>query len=62
LVQRDDDKEETWRRRLSTFEETSVPLLNFYRDRSPDMVVDVQGNSSDEISPQIFAEIDKRFA
>lgn len=61
LVQRDDDKEETWRKRLSTFEETSVPLLNFYRDKSPDMVVDVQGNSSDEISPQIYAEIEKRF-
>lgn len=61
LVQRDDDKEETWRKRLSTFEATSVPLLNFYREKSPGMVVDVQGDSSDEISPQIFAEIEKRF-
>jgi len=61
LVQRDDDKEETWRKRLSTFEETSVPLLNFYREKNPDMVVDVKGNSSDEISPQIYAEIEKRF-
>lgn len=61
LIQRDDDKEETWRKRLSTFEETSVPLLNFYREQSSDMVVDVQGNSSDEISPQIYAEIETRF-
>lgn len=61
LVQRDDDKQETWRQRLATFEQTSVPLLNFYRERSPEMVVDVQGNSSDEISPQIYAEIERRF-
>lgn len=61
LVQREDDSEATWRKRLSTFEETSTPLLNFYRQRAPDMVVDVQGNSSNEISPQIYAEIEKRF-
>lgn len=61
LIQREDDSEATWRKRLSTFDKTSTSLLNFYRERNPDMVVDVQGNSSDEISPQIFAEIDKRF-
>lgn len=61
LMQREDDSEATWRKRLSTFEKTSSSLLNFYRKRNPDMVVDVQGNSSDEISPQIYAEIDKRF-
>lgn len=61
LMQREDDSEATWRKRLSTFEETSVPLLNFYRQRQPDMVVEVKGNSSDEISPQIFKEIEKRF-
>jgi len=61
LVQRDDDKEETWRKRLSTFEKTSVPLLDFYREKSTDIVVDVQGDSSDEISPQIYAEIERRF-
>lgn len=61
LVQREDDSEATWRRRLATFEETSVPLLNFYRQQGPDMVIEVKGDSSDEISPQIFAELDKRF-
>lgn len=61
LIQREDDSEATWRKRLSTFEKTSQPLLDFYRERSPGMVVDVQGNSSDEISPQIYAEIEKRF-
>lgn len=62
LVQREDDSEATWRKRLSTFQETSVPLLDFYRNMDPDMVVDVHGNSSDEISPKIYAEIEKRFA
>lgn len=62
LVQREDDKESTWRKRLSTFEETSAPLLNFYREREPNMVVDVHGNSSDEISPQIYAEIERRLS
>lgn len=61
LVQREDDSEATWRKRLSTFEETSTTMLNFYRQRAPDMVVDVHGNSSNEISPQIYAEIEKRF-
>lgn len=61
LVQREDDSEATWRKRLATFEQTSTPLLNFYRERAPDMVIDVKGNSSNEISPQIYAEIEKRF-
>lgn len=61
LIQREDDSEATWRKRLSTFEKTSTPLLDFYRERNPGMVVDVEGNSSDEISPQIYKEIDKRF-
>lgn len=61
LVQREDDSEATWRRRLSTFEETSSSLLDFYRRKVPDMVVVVRGNSSNEISPQIFAEIERRF-
>ncbi|ETI22698.1 hypothetical protein G647_06774 [Cladophialophora carrionii CBS 160.54] len=60
LMQRDDDSEATWRKRLAKFEETSKSLLDFYREQ-PDLVVTVQGNSSDEISPQIFTEIEKRF-
>ncbi len=60
LMQRDDDSEATWRKRLAKFEETSQNLLDFYREE-PDLVVKVQGNSSDEISPQIFTEIEKRF-
>lgn len=61
LMQRDDDSEATWRKRLAKFEETSQSLLGFYRAKDPDLVVTVKGNSSDEISPEIFAEVEKRF-
>ncbi|KAG9774632.1 hypothetical protein KCU88_g5392, partial [Aureobasidium melanogenum] len=61
LVQRDDDSEATWRKRLAMFDETSQSLLDFYRAQDEELVVTVQGNSSDEISPQIFAEVEKRF-
>jgi adenylate kinase len=62
LSQRDDDSEETWKKRLAKFDETSNGLLNFYKQNQPASVVVVKGNSSDEISPQIFQEIEHRFA
>ena len=61
LVQREDDSEATWRKRLAKFDETSIPLLDFYRKKDPNLVFEVKGNSSDEISPRLFAEIEKRF-
>ncbi|KAF7846336.1 hypothetical protein BT93_L4524 [Corymbia citriodora subsp. variegata] len=61
LVQREDDSEATWRKRLTTFDETSVPLLDYYRKKHPEMVVEVAGNSSNEISPRIYSEIERRF-
>lgn len=61
LVQREDDSEATWRKRLATFDATSNSLLDFYRKMNSDMVVRVEGNSSNEISPQIFKEIERRF-
>lgn len=62
LIQRDDDSEETWKKRLAKFDETSRGLLDFYRQKQPASVVVVRGNSSDEISPQIFEEVDRRFS
>lgn len=59
LVQREDDSEATWRKRLAKFDETSKSLLDYYRKDG--LVVRVEGNSSDEISPQIFAQIEDRF-
>ncbi|KXS98954.1 hypothetical protein AC578_4982 [Pseudocercospora eumusae] len=60
LIQRDDDKPETWRNRLKTFEDTSRGLLDYYNRRG--VLWKVEGNSSDEISPKLFREFEKRFA
>ena len=60
LIQREDDSEETWRGRLKKFEETSQPLLTHYEKKG--VLWRVEGNSSDEISPKLFEEVQRRFA
>ncbi|KAF7508366.1 hypothetical protein GJ744_009357 [Endocarpon pusillum] len=60
LIQRDNDSEKTWRKRMAKFEETSTGLLNFYKQKQAASVVVVRGHSSDEISPQIFDDIDPK--
>jgi adenylate kinase len=59
LIQRDDDKPEVWQARLKAFEENSAPLLRHYDGQG--VLWRVQGNSSDEITPQIFEEFGRRF-
>ncbi|KAG9572107.1 adenylate kinase, partial [Aureobasidium melanogenum] len=59
LIQRDDDKPETWMARLNKFEETSQPLLEHYDKLG--VLWRVDGNSSDEITPKLFDEFNKRF-
>ncbi|KAJ5636824.1 GTP:AMP phosphotransferase AK3 [Penicillium longicatenatum] len=59
LTQRQDDSIDTWRQRLRKFEETSRALIEHYESRG--CVWRVEGNSSDEISPQLFAEVERRF-
>ena len=59
LVQRSDDKPEIWQARLRRFEESSKSLLEHYDKLG--VLWRVEGNSSDEISPKIFAEIQERF-
>ena len=59
LTQREDDSIDTWKQRLRKFEETSRALLEHYDRRG--CLWRVEGNSSDEISPQLFAEIERRF-
>lgn len=59
LVQRDDDKPEVWKARLKQFEESAQPLLEHYDKIG--VLWRVEGNSSDEISPKIFLEFQKRF-
>ena len=59
LVQRDDDKPEVWKARLKQFEESAQPLLEHYDKMG--VLWRVEGNTSDEISPKIFEEFQKRF-
>ncbi|KAL8653702.1 MAG: hypothetical protein Q9226_003736 [Calogaya cf. arnoldii] len=60
LTKRADDDEETWKSRLKKFDETSKPLLDHY-DRK-NVLWTVKGNSSNEITPKLFQELDSRFA
>lgn len=60
LTQRVDDSIDTWKQRLKQFEESSRPLLDHYEAKG--CLWRVEGNSSDEISPKLFAEIERRFA
>jgi adenylate kinase len=59
LTKRTDDDEETWLTRLKKFEETSEPLLEHYAKKG--VLWEVQGNSSDEITPKLYAEFQRRF-
>ncbi len=59
LTRRPDDDAATWRTRLRTFEAAATPLLAHY-DRQG-LLWTVDGDSSDDISPQLFQEIERRF-
>lgn len=59
LTKRADDDEETWKNRLHKFEETSRPLLEHYAERG--VLWEVEGNSSDEITPKLYDEFARRF-
>ncbi|GES60306.1 adenylate kinase 2 [Aspergillus terreus] len=59
LTQREDDSIDTWKQRLHKFEETSKALIDHYRRKG--CLWRVEGNTSDEISPRLFAEIERRF-
>ncbi|MCJ1243087.1 hypothetical protein MMC30_000284 [Trapelia coarctata] len=60
LTKRADDCPETWKQRLKKFHETSQPLLDHYEQKG--VLWTVTGNSSDEISPKLFNEFERRFA
>jgi adenylate kinase len=59
LVKREDDDEDVWRERLRKFEDTSRGLLEFYREKG--VLWEVEGRSSDEITPKLFREFERRF-
>jgi adenylate kinase len=60
LSRRSDDDPAVWEARLDQFQKTSMPLLEHY-DRKG-LLWTVNGNSSDEISPKLFSEFERRFA
>lgn len=59
LVQRDDDKPETWKARLKSFNEQAKPLMAHYEKMG--VLWRVEGDSSNEISPKIFEEFGRQF-
>lgn len=59
LVKRADDDEETYRTRFRKFQETSEPLLEHYARKG--VLIEIEGLSSDEISPKLFKQFETRF-
>ncbi|PYH89254.1 adenylate kinase [Aspergillus ellipticus CBS 707.79] len=59
LTQREDDSIDTWKQRLHKFEETSKALIEHYQRKG--CLYRVEGDTSDEISPQLFAQVERQF-
>ncbi|KHN94704.1 adenylate kinase [Metarhizium album ARSEF 1941] len=59
LTQRPDDTEDVYRARFQKFQEASEPLLEHYAKRG--ILVEVEGMSSDEISPKLYQVFEQRF-
>ncbi|KAF5025667.1 hypothetical protein F66182_2273 [Fusarium sp. NRRL 66182] len=59
LTKRPDDSEEVYLKRFQKFQETSEPVLNHYAQKG--VLVEIEGMSSDEISPKLYGEFEKRF-
>jgi len=59
LIIRDDDKPETVRQRLATYEAATAPLIAYYDERN--LLVRVDGNGPpDEVRQQLFDQVDKQ--
>lgn len=59
LVQRVDDTDDVYRARFQKFQEASEPLLEHYAKKG--VLLEVEGMSSDEISPKLYSEFERRF-
>jgi adenylate kinase len=60
LARRSDDDEAVYRSRFQKFRETSEPLLEHYARKG--VLWEVDGMTSDEITPKLCEEFEKRFA
>jgi adenylate kinase len=57
LVTRDDDKPETVRQRLATYQEATAPLIEYYEKRG--LLVRVDGSGTpDEVRQRLFEQLD----
>ena len=57
LIQRDDDKEETVKRRLNVYREQTAPLVEYYKTKG--MLVDIEGSKGiDGVFDQMVKAID----
>ena len=52
LIQRDDDKEEAIRHRLEVYEESTAPLISYYREKG--LLVDIDGSKTPD---EVFASM-----
>ncbi len=58
LYQRDDDKEETVRRRLEVYSQQTSPLISFYRDKG--LLVDIDGDQGkDQVTAAILEALEQ---
>ncbi len=59
LIQRDDDKEETVRKRLETYQNQTTPLIEYYAKKK--LLKNVDGNKSPtEVSAEVLKVLEKR--
>lgn len=60
LIQRDDDKPETVRARLETYQKQTTPVLDYYRQKG--LLQEFQGTESDKIWPHVQKYLSERVA
>jgi adenylate kinase len=59
LVRRPDDDEAVYKARFKQFQDLSAPLLEHYAEKG--VLWEVEGLTSDEISPKLYQEFERRF-
>ncbi len=57
IIQRDDDKEETVRKRLVVYEEKTAPLVTYYRERGRLLTIDASG-AVDAVRKEIETKVE----
>ncbi|ROT39341.1 adenylate kinase [Sodiomyces alkalinus F11] len=60
LTQRPDDNVDVYKERFRKFQETSEPLLEHYAKKG--VLWEVEGMTSNEITPKLYEEFERRFA